>query len=164
MDQASVETLYRRYGPTVLRRARSILRDDASAGDAMQEVFIRLLRREPELAEQSSPLAWLYRITTNYCLNLLRDSARRRALLREHVPGGEPSAGDDPTESRYLIAQLLDRLPLELCEIAVYHHVDRMSQYEIADLMKVSRRTIGNRLEEFQSLARRLVGGQVAGA
>jgi RNA polymerase sigma-70 factor (ECF subfamily) len=157
MDQASVEALYRKYGPIVLRRARTILGDDALARDAMHEVFVRLLHDETELREQTSPLWWLYRITTNYCLNLLRDSSRRRELMRAHLPA-EPGRSDG-TEAQLLIVQLLERLPADLREIAVYYPVDHMSHQEIAELMNVSRRTIGNRLGEFQKLARELAAG-----
>jgi RNA polymerase sigma-70 factor (ECF subfamily) len=156
METEDVEALYRRYGPIVLRRARALLRHDQAAADAMQEVFIRVLRSYREFRREASPVTWLYRITTNYCLNVLRDNARREKKLGERKPLDPSDQGAVP-EQRLAIAQLLDRVPRELCEIAVYFYVDRMSHEEIAQTLGTSRRTIGNRLKEFHHQAQFLV-------
>jgi RNA polymerase sigma-70 factor (ECF subfamily) len=52
------------------------------------------------------------------------------------------------------VRQLLLEVPEQLREIAVYYYVDQMDQEEIAALLGVSRRTVGNRLEEFKAAAR----------
>jgi DNA-directed RNA polymerase specialized sigma24 family protein len=48
---------------------------------------------------------------------------------------------------------VLAELPEEHCETAVYAYVDRMSHDEIAAIMNVSPRTVGNRLKEFAARA-----------
>jgi len=102
-------------------------------------------------------MTWLYRITTNYCLNLLRDSARHEARLRAHAITMSPISADDP-ELRLTLAQLLTRIPAELCEVAIYHYVDRMTHDEIAEVLEVSRRTVGNYLREFREQAQHELG------
>jgi RNA polymerase sigma-70 factor (ECF subfamily) len=39
-----VEAVYRRYGPMVLRRCRTLLRDEERARDAMKDTFVKLVR------------------------------------------------------------------------------------------------------------------------
>ncbi|RMG14381.1 MAG: sigma-70 family RNA polymerase sigma factor [Deltaproteobacteria bacterium] len=153
METAEVEALYRRYGPSVRRRARRILGRDDLADDAVQEVFVRVLKRWDSFRGQSSPMTWLYRITTNLCLNHLRDSARRTQILAERPPDA-PASDGDPTERRLTVAELLAQVPEGLREIAVYYYVDQMSQAEIAELLGVSRRTVGNRLAAFHEAVR----------
>jgi RNA polymerase sigma-70 factor (ECF subfamily) len=156
-SSASIEELYQRYGALVHRRARTLLGDEQAAWDALQEVFIRALRGRDSFREESSPTTWLYRITTNYCLNLLRDQSRRRAKLEERAATRPVLAPTEP-ELRLALVEVLQKLPEEVCEMAVYSHVDRMSHDEIAGLMNVSPRTVGNRLKEFASRARGMWG------
>jgi RNA polymerase sigma-70 factor (ECF subfamily) len=148
----SIEELYRRYGPSVLRRARSLLQDEQAARDAMQEVFIRALTSKVVFHEGVSPMTWFYRVTTNLCLNLIRSRGRRLRMLSSQSTG-EPMA-DAVAEDRVAVMQVLSLVPEELGRIAIYYFVDHMKQEEIAELLGVSRRTIGNRLEEFKKLAR----------
>lgn len=155
MDRVAIEELYRRYGPLVLRRARSILGEESAARDAMQDVFVQAIRSADEFRGEASPVTWLYRITTNLCLNRLRDASRRRDLLALHASGGHDTFDAGP-EQKIAIADLLRHVPDELREIAVYYHVDQMKQDEIADLIGVSRRTVGNRIEEFRVIVQRL--------
>jgi RNA polymerase sigma-70 factor (ECF subfamily) len=150
MDRRDVERLYVRYGPMVLRRAVALLRDGEAALDALQEVFIRALRTADGFRAEASPVTWLYRITTNHCLNVLRDEARRAELWAEHGPCGETTDGH-AAEARVQMAQILRRVRPDLQEIAFYYLVDELKHEEIAALLGVSRRTIGYRLEEFRA-------------
>src|ERR1051325_3881026 len=83
MGDEWVADLYQRYGPLVFRRARTLLGNEEAAWDVVREVFVRTLRARADFRHQASPATWLYRITTNYCFNLLRDGARQRGKLRD---------------------------------------------------------------------------------
>jgi RNA polymerase sigma-70 factor (ECF subfamily) len=160
IDRAELEGLYRSYGALVRRRARSLLGDDLEAQDAVQEVFVRVINAAADFRRQSQPSTWLYRIVTNLCLNRVRDSRRRRDQLSrmgEESSHAPPPAGPAP-EARPTLQRVLAALPADLAEIATYYYVDEMDQAEIAALVGVSRRTIGNRLERFRAEALRVLG------
>ena len=91
-------------------------------------------------------------MTTNLCLNQIRDRARRADILAERWIADEQL--DVAHEGRLTVGQVLSGLPDDLREIAIYYFVDQMNQDEIADVLGVSRRTVGNRLEEFRVRAR----------
>jgi len=60
----------------VLRRCRQLLRDEEEALDACQDVFVRIIEKRRRL-RADYPSSLLYRITTNVCLNRIRDRGRR---------------------------------------------------------------------------------------
>jgi len=152
--RAEIEELYVRYSRAVYRRARELLGEDEAARDAAQEVFMRVIRAGGGVPAEPTPTAWLHRVTTNLCLNLLRDRNRRRGLLaREYRPDPVvPPTG----EARAVVLQTLGRIPEELQEVAVYFFLDELTYDEIARLMGVSRRTVSNRLASFRELLGRL--------
>src|SRR5258708_32298832 len=93
----------------VLRRCRRLLRHDAKAQDAMQDVFVSLLRHEARL-DESALSALLLRMATNVCLNKLRAERRhpedREDELLQRIAAAD--AGD--AESRAAAPGLLTRL------------------------------------------------------
>jgi len=157
-----VDSLYRLHGAMVFRRARLLLGSDDLAWDVVQEVFSRALRSRSEFRHGAAPATWLYRITTNTAFNKLRDEGRQRgkvAAMASQAAAGPPQpAPAQAPELRLLLAEVLARIPAPLCEIAVYYHVDRMSQDEIAAVLGTSRKTVGNRLQQFHALAQGLLG------
>jgi RNA polymerase sigma-70 factor (ECF subfamily) len=142
-----VEQLYRRYGPMVLRRCRFLLRNDEKAQDAMQEVFVQLLRRKDEL-EAAAPSSLLYRIATNTCLNVMRSERRRPERTGEDV--FETIAGsDDPAEralSRHLLDGVFSRELQSTRTMAVLHYLDGMTLEETADTVGLSVSGVRKRL------------------
>jgi RNA polymerase sigma-70 factor, ECF subfamily len=145
---SSLDELYDRYGDAVYRQAQSLLRDSDRARDTTQDVFLRAAQYP--IGMSTHPLPWLFRVTKNLCLNHIRDSRRRGELLRSHSPEPRREHGAD---ARLAWNQLLAQLPEDLQQIAVSYYIDELSQEEIAAVHGVSRRTIGNRLAAFQSLA-----------
>jgi RNA polymerase sigma-70 factor (ECF subfamily) len=132
-----------------------LLRDEQAALDAMQEVFIRAIRAGSEFRAESSPMTWLYRITTNYCLNSIRDNVRRGELLRvKAVPSEEEPLS---AEDRQTVLQLLSRLPADVGAVAIHYFIDEMKQEEVAEVLGVSRRFVRDRLDEFRAAARDLI-------
>jgi RNA polymerase sigma-70 factor (ECF subfamily) len=145
-----LESIYARYSRSVYRRALQLLGDAEAARDAMQEVFLRVMRAGCAVPSEPTPTAWLYRVTTNLCLNRLRDRSRRNELLaaKHDVETVAPPVG----EARRTVAQVLARVPDELQEVAIYFFVDELTYDEIAAMLGVSRRTVSNRLSAFREL------------
>ncbi len=77
-----IEKLYLRYGPMVLRRCQTLLKDDARAKDAMQETFIRVLEKYAG-KEIESPSSFFYQISTSVCLNQIRHEKVKQKVAPE---------------------------------------------------------------------------------
>jgi RNA polymerase sigma-70 factor, ECF subfamily len=156
-----IASLFDQHGPRVYRRALRLLGNSADAEEATQEIFIRALRSAEGFRHQSQMTTWLYQITTHYCLNLIRDRTRRAELHEEHVA---PLADDtDRTAPAHpddlvLLRRLLSAADERQATAAVYVFLDGMSHEEAAEVLGVSKRTVGNLLERFQAWA----GAQVA--
>ncbi len=153
--------LFLTHGPAVYRRALRLLCNHQDAEEATQEVFIRVLRGADGFAGQSQISTWLYRITTNYCLNQIRDRRRRRELFAEHAVdahGPDPASPSDVALLRRLLAEADE----EQARVAIYIYMDGMTHEEVAEVLSVSRRTVGNQLARFHSWAERRLGGQAA--
>ena len=71
-DEARFNELFRRYVAPGLRTARSILRDETAAEDALQEAFLRLVRARRSYRPGSRFSSWFYTILRNVCRDELR--------------------------------------------------------------------------------------------
>jgi len=154
-----VADLYRRHGAMVLRRARRFFPEE-EARDVLQEVFVKVVHASDRFRGDCSPATWLYQITTRYCITRRSQHARRAELWREAQPHhwqSPVSAADQEVRSRF--ARAWRDLDPELVLIGVYHHLDGMTQADIATRLGVSRRTVGNRLVELQHLCRSATEG-----
>ncbi len=163
MQRRDIRTLFKQFAPMVVRRAFALLGNRADAEEAAQEVFIRVLKRPECFEDRAQVSSWLYRITTNYCLNLMRDRKRRRELLDQEDIGWTQCLrpGLEPTQMLALQKVLSEADP-EQAQAAVYVYVDGMRQHEAAKLLGVSRRTVGNLLDRFRAWAQELMKAQAA--
>lgn len=169
-----VESHYLRYGPMVLRRCRTLLRDPAKAEDAMQDVFVSMIRHEERLRDEA-PGALLLRVATNVCLNRLRGERRRPEDaqadddLALRIATAEEVGGD--AESRALARNLLGKLfgaenwtsrtsPLAAStrSLAFMHLVDGMTLEEVAREARLSVSGVRKRLRGLKGRLAELEG------
>jgi RNA polymerase sigma-70 factor (ECF subfamily) len=127
--------------------ARLILRDRELARDAVQEALIRAWRDLPGLRDPDRFHAWLYRLTTNACLDIAR-KRKRRVQEVELTPLTEPFIGDAPSgvAERELLDEALRRLDPEWRAVVVLHYFVGMPLPEVASELGIPLGTAKSRL------------------
>jgi RNA polymerase sigma-70 factor (ECF subfamily) len=142
-----VDAAYRRYGAMVLRRCRRLVHDEGKANDAMQDVFVNLLRAQDRL-DGEAPVSLLMRMATNVCLNQLRGERRRPedaddaallAIASAEEPGG-------PSIARLALGKLLGRELESTRVMAVLHLVDGLTLDEVGREVGLSGAAVRKRL------------------
>lgn len=161
--RAHAAELYSTYGPAVYRRCVKLLRDREAARDATQEVFMKLVQDMARLEDREDVLPWIYRVTTNHCLNLLRSRKRTGTTVALDEPGlalaapGRDAAAAYP--DRALAHSVLSAFDEGTQAVAVGVLVDGMEHEELARALGVSRKTVQRRLDRFLARARSLLSG-----
>lgn len=148
---------YLRYAPALQRKAERILQNREDAQDVVQTLFVDLLQTQTTEID----LAYLYRAVTNRCLNMLRDRTTRARLLQHHdvaLRGPVRTDCEERTIDLDLLTKLAAELDEEHAEVLVCHYFDDMPQAEIAELLGVSRKTVGIRLGRIRASVARLIG------
>jgi RNA polymerase sigma-70 factor (ECF subfamily) len=142
-----VEAYYKKYGPMVLRRCRFMLHDEEQALDAMQDVFVEILRREKDLVHYA-PSSLLYTVATNVCLNRIRRTKRRSETADDQLI--QNIAGDHGPEEQTLTSHFLERVfanePESTRTIAFLHYVDGFTLEETAQQVGLSVSGVRKRL------------------
>ena len=152
LDRRALDVLYRSHGAMVLRRARSILRDDTTAEDVLQEVFSSLVARPEQFAGRSQPSTLLYAMTTHLCLQKIRDGGNRARLETLHLMPGERSA-EPSADWIVLRREVLAALPEDQAAACVYAYVDGLTWDEIAEVLGCSRRHVANLISRARETA-----------
>jgi RNA polymerase sigma factor (sigma-70 family) len=154
--------LYEKHAAAVYGRCRYLLKDDAEAKDALQDVFVKVLGALAEFRGAASPTTWILRIATHHCLNLLR---ARKARWQEQLKAvqAERRQETESPDRRELVRVLLSLVPEEAQEIAVLYFVDELTQAEIAQELGRSLPTVRKRLREFLGCAREALGIELEG-
>ena len=156
-----LRALYDQYSPVIFNRCRAILGNDEDAMDAVQETFARVIKHREDFRAESSPLTWMYRISTNYCLNQIRNSKGRhdkRQLNRELIIGDgftHPDSGR--WENAHIIRRLLQDDDDQTRQIIIHLYFDDMTREQAASLVGVSLPTLRKRLNHFMKRAKRVL-------
>ncbi|MBN1961937.1 MAG: sigma-70 family RNA polymerase sigma factor [Deltaproteobacteria bacterium] len=129
-----IKSFYERYGPMVLRRCRRLLGDDEKAWDAMQDVFVQLLRSQNRLHD-TAPSSLLFRMATNICLNRLRSQSRCRENQNDDIIDAIAQAStESQSQARLMLTRIFNsqRDDTNTATMAIMHWVDGMTYEEVA--------------------------------
>lgn len=118
---------------------------------------MRVHRHIASAPDDQAALAWIYRISTNYCLNLVRDRARQAEPVEE-LPEAPSEHPETMMFDRDLAMKLVERAPEPLRAPAILYFIDGLEQEQVAKTLGISRRTVINRLQDFVERSRKYVG------
>lgn len=139
--------LFERYHGVVYRRCLGLLRHEADAEEAVQEVFVAAISGLGRFRLRSAPLTWLYAVATRHCLQRLRNQdtrALKLVLLREEEAVEVDLAGRSDVE------RVLAGLSLAELELVTLSFRDGLTQEEIAQVTRQSRKTVGKKLARLE--------------
>ncbi|MBI1307188.1 MAG: sigma-70 family RNA polymerase sigma factor [Bacteroidetes bacterium] len=83
-NRNAFEELYNRYFPKLSWYANGFLKNEKSAEDVVQEVFMKLIQESDRFDLSRKFSTWIYSVTANRCKNILRDEENRQRLLDQH--------------------------------------------------------------------------------
>ncbi|HEY9402754.1 MAG TPA: sigma-70 family RNA polymerase sigma factor [Pyrinomonadaceae bacterium] len=138
--------------------------DSALASDITQQVFLKLFTRIGQFRHQSEFTTWLYRLTTNTCIDEQR-KRRRFAPFAETLPPAHANGHKLPAaEARFMRLEIADSVRDAIASLKpklriaiLLKYFEELSYEEIAEVLNCSKGTVASRLNRGHSiLARRL--------
>ena len=166
--QSRVAALYRRYADRVYRAAWRVTGNGADAEDVLQTVFLRVMRQEDGVLDESQAGSYLHRAAVNAAVDLLRrrKAARaesletREATLRDPEPG--PQAVTEMDELRARVRAALAGLNPRAAEMVVLRYFEGYGNREIAAMLGTSWSTVAVTLHRAKARLRSGLLGDLA--
>ena len=169
--------LMRRYNQVLYRAARSVLKDDAEAEDAVQEAYLLAYRAIGKFRGDAKLSTWLVRITVNESIARLRKRNRTAEVIRldgEAEPDSETaetnmkeSATEQPeraairAQARRLLEAKIDELPDAFRTVFVLRAIEEMTVEETAVALAIPEATVRTRFFRAKSLLREALAREI---
>ncbi len=140
--------LYQRYKGKVFAKCISMLGDEGLARDATQDVFIKVLLNLAKFTEQSSFSTWVYSITYNYCIDMIRRKKKVPLIFTEDVGKVSRELEVDIPDSVLLemkqerLVKVLEQLPPGDKAILMMKYIDDLQIKDIGDILGKSESAI----------------------
>lgn len=158
-DTEAFEALVHRFAPSAYTHALRFFGDEAAAQDASQEVFIKVYRTLNGFDGRAKFSTWLYRVTRNTCLDMVRANRHRPALV-DPVTLDIPETGDlsDRVALAVSVEAAMRTLAPEdrdaLCAVSLFG----LSYAEASEVLSVPPGTVKSRVFRARRLMARSLG------
>lgn len=158
-DQAAFAALVEANQAMVYSLAYRMTGNSEDAADLAQEAFLNAWRGLARFQGQASFSTWLYRLTSNACIDFLRREKRRSTLSLTLEADEEESRQTEVSDERWSPEALLDRqeslqavrralgqLSDEHREVLLLRELEGLSYREIAQALGLEEGTVKSRI------------------
>ena len=172
--RAALDELLRRHQGLMYTICLRMTGNETDARDATQEAMLAVCRGVSRFDQRSAFSTWVYRVTTNACLDELRRRARRPVAhgsaddvaaatsgAHHRATGGATSpAGDDAVVARLTLDDALARLPDDFRAALVLRDLCELDYAEIAQVLDIPPGTVRSRIARARAALARDLGNQ----
>jgi RNA polymerase sigma-70 factor (ECF subfamily) len=142
----AIAALYDCFGPTLYRVACSMLRSSADAEDAVQEVFVGVVRGADRLGQVENLRAFLFSALRRAVLRLAKRRQRERATpALEFLELVAPATRTSELERAVQVQSALQALPVKQRELIALKIDGDLTFTEIAEVLRISPNTAASR-------------------
>jgi RNA polymerase sigma-70 factor, ECF subfamily len=169
-DETAIRAIIKQHNSRLFRIARSVLRDNAEAEDALQEAYVKAFTALSGFRGDSSLSTWLSRIVLNECLQRLRSNRAKPqasvefalAIEAQIIPfpqsapqHTDPERNMAQRELVNLVERAVDALPDEFRLVLVARTMEGLSIEETAELFGLRPETVKTRLFRARALLKK---------
>jgi RNA polymerase sigma factor (sigma-70 family) len=165
-DFSPASEIYDRYSSRIYNFAFRFLRNSEAAEDAVQEVFVKMLKHANQFNGDAKLSTWLFSITANWCRDYLRKSDNKAKETEEvliSLPGPSELAPDRTLERRQnevMVQQALEALTPEQREAILLSRYQGLSYAEIAQISGCSEGAVKTRVFRAMETLKKLLAGE----
>jgi len=131
--------LYDRYANKVYSKCVTMLKNAEMAEDATQEIFVKILLSLSNFSGKSKFSTWLYSITYNYCIDLIRKDKKDIILSFDNysfeIEDQSTFDAEIMETNVYRLKDVMTELSTEDNGILLMKYQDEMSIKEIGDIL-----------------------------
>ena len=162
-DRSAFDQIFNKYKTTVVNLAFRFVRDKEIAEDIAQEVFIKIYEKKVHFGPKAKFSTWLYRVTVNTSLNVLR---KRKPLLLslderiENQKGGKkplierltdphatsPLRSLEEGELKMMVHREIEKLPEKLRLPILLSQFENLPHREIALILGITEKAVEKRI------------------
>ncbi|MGA1826011.1 MAG: RNA polymerase sigma factor [bacterium] len=126
-DSNAFEALYDRYSSKVLKQCYLFCLNTDQANDLMHDVWIKIFFNIKSFKKEASLSTWIYRITTNHCLNHMK---KKSEISLDELEMEIPYSNGKEIGAE--VKRILSRLTLEDRALLVMKYMDELTYEEIS--------------------------------
>lgn len=150
-DMRLFEVLYDRFANKIYFKCLSILKSKAAAQDACHDIFLKAYLRLKTFDGRAQIGSWLYAISYNHCIDVLRK--RKKWVLEDTEALADHEAHDPQGENEILqlkvreLREVLEALPPVETAILLMKYQDNLSVSDMAVQLKIGESAVKMRLK-----------------
>ena len=158
-DEKEFESLFRSSYVSLVRYAKTLLRDHDEAEEIVQELFVKMWQERSKWVVESSLSGYLFRAVHNRCMHAIQHNKVVERYAQK-MSLADPGKAEDPSEIIELnelqnkITAILEKLPERCSTIFYMNRFEGLKYSEIAEKLSVSVKTVeanmGKALKEFR--------------
>ena len=149
-----IESVIHSYGNMLFRLCLIMLGNTNDAEDAVQEVVIKYLQKAPKFENTEHEKAWLIKVSTNQCKDILRFRSRNQMVDIDQIKECVKEESDSE------IIDALMTLPEKYKIVLILYYVEGYSTKEIAGVIGKTPSAVKMRLKKGRMLLKAAYEGK----
>ncbi len=168
-DYSPASEIYDRYSGRIYNFAFRFLKNAEAAEDAVQEVFVKMMKHANQFNGDAKLSTWLFSITANWCRDYLRKSdnkAKEPAEVLVSLPTSSEHAPDrnlERRENELMVRRALEALTAEQREAILLSRYQGLSYAEIAQIAGCSEGAVKTRVFRAMETLKKTLAGEARG-
>jgi RNA polymerase sigma-70 factor (ECF subfamily) len=154
--------VYKLYATALRGFANTLIKNSQESEDIVTESFIKLWKQHQDFNTISHLRAFLYTVVRNACMDFMKNSTRRKNLLKglsySSVPDEEDQFRADIIKAEVFnkIMEEVEKMPEGMRNVFMMLYVHKMSSAEVAQKLNITRETVrvqkGNVIKQLKKI------------